>query len=69
MRHLTLVKVLKSLPTVCGSQCCHLKIETPTYRVWLCSENLSVTVEQLNEDTGRWEMLEGHGKEVSNFMP
>lgn len=52
-------KDLQDLPTLCVGQCCSLKIEEPTVRVWLCRVAGGVTVEHYRAKTGRWETVAG----------
>ena len=48
---------LRNLPTLCVGQCCSLKIETETMRVWLCRVAGGVTIERYNGQ--RWETVAG----------
>ena len=48
---------LAALPTLCVGQCCSLKIETPTMRVWLCRVGGGVSIEKYNGE--RWEVVAG----------
>ncbi len=49
---------LEDMPTLCVGQCCSLKIETPTMRVWLCRVAGGVTIEKYNQVTG-WSTVAG----------
>jgi hypothetical protein len=48
---------IEMLPTLCTSQCCSLKLEDTTNRVWICRVEGGVTVERLIE--GRWAVVSG----------
>ncbi len=54
---------IEPLPTLCVGQCCDLKIETPTQRVWLCRVGGGVTVESLRN--GRWHITSGSCTQTS----
>lgn len=49
---------LEPLRTLCKGQCCDLKREARTQRVWLCRTGGGVTVET-RSDRGRWVVTSG----------
>lgn len=55
---------LESLPTLCVGQCCSLKIETPTMRVWLCRVAGGVTIERYRN--GQWTVVAGNCTDTGN---
>lgn len=55
---------LRDLPTLCTGQCCSLKIETPTMRVWLCRVAGGVTIERLRD--GCWVVVAGDCNDTGN---
>ena len=50
-------KVLGEMPTLAQGQCCNLKVETPTTRVWLCRVGGGITIELCKN--GRWTRITG----------
>jgi hypothetical protein len=48
---------IRDLPTLCVGQCCSLKIDTGTMRVWLCRVGDGVSIERYRD--GRWTVVEG----------
>jgi hypothetical protein len=50
---------LERMPTLCVGQCCSLKIEDSSERVWLCRVYGGVTIEQFSERDGRWVSVAG----------
>lgn len=50
-------RALKSLPTLATGQCCSLKIDDGTRRVWICRVGGGVSVERLIG--GAWRVVEG----------
>ena len=50
---------LKAMPTLCTGQCCSLKVETNTERLWLCRVAGGITLERFNQSEGRWESVAG----------
>lgn len=48
---------IESLPNLCISQCCTLKLDDGTHRVWLCRVGGGVTIEKLQD--GRWDVVDG----------
>lgn len=54
---------LYPLQTITVGQCCDLRRETSTQRVWLCRVGGGVTVETLHK--GRWQIASGSCTETS----
>jgi hypothetical protein len=48
---------LAELPTLSTGQCCSLKIDTGSMRVWLCRVAGGVTIQRLRG--GRWSTAQG----------
>jgi hypothetical protein len=48
---------LEDLPTLSMGQCCSLKIETASMRVWLCRVAGGVTIEKYRD--GQWGIVAG----------
>ena len=49
---------IKDLPTLCVGQCCSLKVQRGSLRVWYCRVGHGVTTELLLGN-GRWETFDG----------
>jgi hypothetical protein len=50
---------LESMPTLCTGQCCSLKVETSTERLWICRVGGGISIERYARRTGRWKLVEG----------
>ena len=48
---------IEILGTLCKGQCCNLKLDDGTHRVWLCRVAGGITVETLKN--GRWQTTSG----------
>lgn len=59
-------KELEKLPTLCVGQCCSLKIQTDSMRVWLCRVSGGVTIERYDQSNG-WTVVAGDCYDTGEF--
>jgi hypothetical protein len=53
---------LDGQPTLATGQCCDLKIDSVSTRVWLCRGDKSVSIERLRD--GKWVLIYDHGQQI-----